>query len=75
MLLVVLGGGCGFVGRNAVDSLGGDGKLWLNLWYAYVGIAAMSTWRASWVCGALSAAGPVAGPNVYSRNINIHAVL
>ena len=32
VLLVVLGGGCGQLGRSAVDSLGGDGDLWLRMW-------------------------------------------
>ena len=59
VLLVVLGGGCGFVGQSAVDSLGGDGKLWLSLWYAYVSVAAVSTWRATWMCRLLSKVGPV----------------
>ena len=56
--LVVLGAGCGYVGRNAVDSLGGDGGLWLRLWRAYVASAAAATWRAANVRRALARVGP-----------------
>ena len=58
VMLVVLGAGCGYVGRNAVDSLGGDGELWLRLWRAYVASAAAATWRAANVRRALARVGP-----------------
>jgi len=58
VLLLVLGGGCGLVGRSAVDSLGGDGRLWQRLWVAYVGGAALTTWCARGVRVALDRAGP-----------------
>ena len=58
VLLMVLGGGCGIVGKSAVESLGGDGQLWLSLWFAYVATAAVTTWRAAWVCKFLSKVGP-----------------
>ena len=59
VLLVVLGGGCGVVGRSAVNSLGGDGQLWQQLWCTYVATAAAATWRAAWVSGMLSRMGPL----------------
>jgi len=59
VLLVVLGGGCGQLGRNAVDSLGGDGDLWLRMWGGYILLATMSTWRADAVSRACVKMGPV----------------
>ena len=60
VLLALLGFGCGHLGKNAVDALGGDGAVWLKLWRLYVGFVATCTWRARWVRAAMDAA-PVAG--------------
>ena len=59
VLLVVLGGGCGQLGRSAVDSLGGDGDLWLRMWGGYMCAAAACTWRADFVTAACRKIGPV----------------
>ena len=59
VLLVVLGGGCGQLGRSAVDSLGGDGDLWLRMWGGYMCVAAACTWRADFVTSACRKIGPV----------------
>ena len=58
ILLALLGFGCGHLGKNAVDALGGDGAVWLKLWRSYVGFVAVCTWRARWVRAAMDAAGP-----------------
>ena len=59
VLLVVLGGGCGQLGRSAVDSLGGDGDLWLRMWGGYMCAAAACTWRADFVTLVCGKIGPV----------------
>ena len=59
VLLAVLGGGCGQLGRSAVDSLGGDGDLWLRMWGGYMCVAAACTWRADFVTAACMKMGPV----------------
>ena len=35
VLLLVLGGGCGVFGQNAIDSMGGNGSLWFYLWVTF----------------------------------------
>ena len=59
VLLLVLGVGCGVVGRNAVEALGGDGERWLALWRWYIFVAAFCAWRAEWIGRRLDRAGPV----------------
>mmetsp|Transcript_11090 Transcript_11090/g.46264 ORF Transcript_11090/g.46264 Transcript_11090/m.46264 type:complete len:463 (-) Transcript_11090:1421-2809(-) len=59
VLLAVLGGGCGQLGRSAVDSLGGDGDLWLRMWGGYMCAAAACTWRADFVTLVCGKIGPV----------------
>ena len=59
VLLLVLGGGVGVVGKNAVSSLGGDGETWVRLWHGYCVLAAMSHWGASHVAGLMKRLGSV----------------
>mgnify|MGYP000025107953 FL=1 len=59
VLLLLLGVGCGHVGRSAVDALGGDGDVWLRLWRTYVLFVATCTWRANFLRRCLDACGPL----------------
>ena len=42
-----------------MDSLGGDGDLWLRMWCGYMCAAAACTWRADFVTAACGKIGPV----------------
>ena len=59
VLLLLLGVGCGQIGRAGVDALGGDGDKWLRLWRLYVLCVALCTWRAKMLRSVFDTCGPL----------------